>query len=507
MAEQTHSIRFDRVAPGSLLGAKPIEVTPEGYKVYRGVAAFGNIVLKYPEFGRNEFVPAEEALSPEIAATLVGRPFTLHHPDDLLSADDPDAIKDHTEGTVLRAVPNFDADPPELVVDVMVWTETAQDAIESGRVRDLSPGYRCEEEPAPAGARHNGEPYSVIQRRRQYNHLSGVIMARGETPDGRRARLDATTDVASYARPVEDQDQIPEAMTETAVAIEPTADPAEALAMFSPEGAEILKSLPPADFAELMKLALIAKGEAAEQAVIAAGTPGATAVEVEEEDATAVAREREGIGEEMKQAAKAAEAEVGKDATTPAAPQALTVDAVKQMIADAIAAALPAKADAPPTAAPAATETDARKDALRKVAAVLRDETKMSPAEWKAMVEATVRAEQDFIAAVRRRGVRCDSVDAATTGALAVIKDVTPDLLAIAEDAARSGRHDQLLALFHHADNRRRDSLVADQLAAIQAVTDAEDEYRRDAVADGQQTIPIIDPFATPAAKPEDRHS
>lgn len=495
MAEQTQSIRFDRVAPGALLGAKPIEVTPEGYKVYRGVAAFGNIVLKYPEFGRNEFVPAEEALSPEIAATLVGRPFTLHHPDDLLSADDPDAIKDHTEGTVLRAVPNFDADPPELVVDVMVWTETAQDAIESGRVRDLSPGYRCEEEPAPAGARHNGEPYSVIQRRRQYNHLSGVIMARGETPDGRRARLDATTDAASYARPVEHQDQIPEAVTETAVAIDPTADPAEALAMFSPEGAEILKSLPPADLAELMKLALIAKGEAAEQAVIAAGTPGATAVEVEEEDATAAARERE---------EKAAEAEVGKDATTPAAPQALTVDAVKQMIADAIAAALPAKADAPPASA---TDACGRKDALRKVVAVLRDESKMSPAEWKAMVEATVRAEQDFIAAVRRRGVRCDSIDAATTGALAVIKDVTPDLLAIAEDAARSGRHDQLLALFHHADNRRRDSLVADQLAAIQAVTDAEDEYRRDAVADGQQTIPIIDPFATPAAKPEDRHS
>jgi hypothetical protein len=51
-----------RRADGVRLGATPIEIRPDGYRVYRGRAAFGNVVLDYPEDGRSEFVPAEVAL-------------------------------------------------------------------------------------------------------------------------------------------------------------------------------------------------------------------------------------------------------------------------------------------------------------------------------------------------------------------------------------------------------------------------------------------------------------
>ena len=445
--------RFDRASPAKL-GAVPIAVTPEGYKVYRGVAAFGDVVLEYPEFGRNEFVSAEDALGSEALATLIGVPFTILHPDELLSSDDPDAVKDHVEGTVIKAVANMEASPPELVVDVMVWTAPAQEAIESGRVRDLSPGYGCGDERAPSGAIRDGKAYSVIQRRRQYNHLSGVVTARGVTPDGRRARLDEAAPLASYAHDVEED--IAETVDPTETDVEanleedldapPAMDPAEALAAFSPEAAEILKTLPPDDLAILSGMALGAKAEAAEEAVIAGAVE--PVVEVEEVDAAAAS----------------------------SVPAALTADAVKQMIADAIAG-MGGKMDAllqrvtatattvSPAVAPAAS-TAPRADAATQAAERKR-------------IEAEVRAERDFVDAVRRRGGRCDSVAEATSHALAVVKAADPGLLPVAEDAVKRGRRDHLLSLFGAADDRRRRGHLDGQESALFAVTEADDEYHR----------------------------
>lgn len=182
------TIRFDRAGRG--LGATPIRVTPEGYKVYRGVAAFGDVVLEYPEDGVNELAPTADVMGPEVLKDFVGVPFSIHHPDDMLSADDPETLQSAAVGAVLAARPNLKATPPELEVEVVVWTRPAQEDIESGRVAELSPGYSRDPEKAPRGASLGGKPYQVIQRRRRYNHLSGVISARGVTPDGRRARLD-----------------------------------------------------------------------------------------------------------------------------------------------------------------------------------------------------------------------------------------------------------------------------------------------------------------------------
>lgn len=184
MLDRAFGVRLDKVR----LGATPIEVRPEGYKKYRGRAAFGDVVLEYPEFGRNEFVPAAVALSDEAIASTRGVPFTIFHPEDLLSSVDEEAIRRHTVGSVVDAWADWESDPPALVVDVMVLTASAQEAVESGRCCELSLGYSTEDE--VRDGEFMGKPFQVVQTKRRSNHLSGVDTARSTTRDGRRARLD-----------------------------------------------------------------------------------------------------------------------------------------------------------------------------------------------------------------------------------------------------------------------------------------------------------------------------
>ena len=190
-------LRFDTLA----VGATPIEVRPNGWRVYRGVASYGDVVLDYgpmdPGGERSEFVPASTALDPETVRLTEGIPFTILHPGDLLDATDESGVKEHTEGTVLRAEADWSSQPPSLVVDVIVHTASAQQAIESGRVRELSLGYDCDDE--MRGGVHDGKRYQVVQVKRRPNHLSGVPRARSRTADGRAARLDAATTAVAPA--------------------------------------------------------------------------------------------------------------------------------------------------------------------------------------------------------------------------------------------------------------------------------------------------------------------
>ena len=94
-------VRFD-FAPPVRLGATPVEIRVDGYRVYKGVATFGDVVLDYPDLDppRSEFRPAAEVMSDEALASMVGVPFTLHHPDDML---DEHTARDHGHGAVLLA--------------------------------------------------------------------------------------------------------------------------------------------------------------------------------------------------------------------------------------------------------------------------------------------------------------------------------------------------------------------------------------------------------------------
>ena len=193
--------RTDSVAVS--MGATPVETRPDGSKVYEGAASFGDVVKRYPDLRppRNEFIPADEAMSPEALRLLEGLRFTAgtrsrdwdgkitlaadHTPD--LDDRDGEAI----EGVVLkgwRHDSDVPGEPPELRVNVLVYTRAAQELLEKG-VRDLSFGFRCDEERKDGV--HQGVPYSVIQRNIRYYHLALVTSARSRTPSGRRARFDS----------------------------------------------------------------------------------------------------------------------------------------------------------------------------------------------------------------------------------------------------------------------------------------------------------------------------
>jgi hypothetical protein len=474
------------------LGATPIEIRPNGSRVYRGVAAFGDVVLDYgpgdPGGRRSEFVPADVALADETVRHTVGLPFTLLHPEDLLFADREDDLREVTEGSVIAARANRKANPPELEVDVVVNTESAQEAIESGAIRELSLGYEADSVDKE-GVGPGGKRYQQVQVKRRPNHLSAVRTARSGAPDGRRARLDATAlaadltawsvDALTYPRldmgddilrdpagdddstettahadeappPAADACDADASPEEVAALAEPMADPAAALAAFSPEAVEILKTLPPADLAMLVEMAKIKVAEEAEQAVMAAPDP--TAVEVEVEDASAGARERESIGETMKVAAKKAESEVDKDATVPQASQALTADAVAKMISDA----LMARDAATKLAAPAKPAMDAAA-ALAKAKTLKEFDAAMAPL-------------REFEKHVQSCGHR---LDATTKGsmvetAFGVIKASRPEMLDVAKRAANAGRFDDLKAIFDAAEDARRESLLSDQFAVVE---------------------------------------
>lgn len=462
------TVRFDRGTMPVRLGATPIEVRPDGYRVYRGVAAFGDVVLEYPEEGRSEFAPASVVLADEALKSTVGVPFTIHHPDDMLSSRDEETLKRETEGAVLRAEANWKADPPELVVDVIVYTASAQEAVESGRVADLSLGYNAKDERRPG--MHKGKPYQVVQTARRSNHLSGVYAARSTAPDGRRARLDEAGAGASYARRSMDESLItaapidldadttadgrkdadPEAPAgdpaeEQVMVAEVEMPAAEALSMFSPEAADILKTLPPDDLALLAMMAKQMKAEAAEQAVMAA--PEGAEVEVEAEDASKAAKAKEAIGEDLKVAAgKAEEAAASADATAPMAPQGLTMDAVKQMIADAIAAAMP-KAD----------KYDGKPSAQAQVAAPV-SAVRLDTAAVATKIREARRMDAEFVDAARKDGHVQDgaSVNDAAAAMFAVVVRHLPLLAPVAKEHLKTGRRDAFLQVYAQAEDIRR---------------------------------------------------
>lgn len=494
------TIRFDRGA-GRGLGATPIRETPEGYKVYKGVAAFGDVVLEYPEDGVNELAPTADVMGPGIADGLVGVPFSIHHPDDMLSADDPDTLQSAAVGAVLAARPNLKATPPELEVEVVVWTRPAQEDIESGRVAELSPGYSRDPEQAPRGAALGGKPYQVIQRRRRYNHLSGVISARGVTPDGRRARLDEaagglrkpvampaltsgptytagpfageradagaayaplsmddlfsdpapTDDTRADAEPMEepktDEGEPAPAPEGEAVEVAAAEMPLEG---FSPDDAEVLKMLSPEGLARLMMALQQVKAEAAEQAVMAAPPGAEVEVEAEEEADASVA-------------GKAEEAKAEADATVPMAPQGLTAQDMKAMVDEAVKQGIAdlynrMKADMKPVAAPAAAP---KQDA--------KPTTKVDAAALAATIAERRRLDAAFVAHAKRDGHITDAepatVKSAATKMLAVIAAELPDLVAMAKDALKDPTRmdSDFLKIYQAAESKRRDTLIDDQ--------------------------------------------
>lgn len=221
------------------LGATPIEVRPEGWRVYEGTAAFGDVVHPYPDLTppRAEFRPASEALADATLASAEGVPVTYDHPDPastpagLLVAD---TTRAHQEGAVIRAWREGD----KFRVRIIAYSPDLQQCIEDGAV-ELSLGYTLDT--APQEGVHQGQPYQAVQKNLRINHLAVVPAgkhARSTRPDGAIARLD----ILAQKTPVYPQTVRPPMTTRTDAAA------------LSPDAMAMLKQMPAADQDILMGL-------------------------------------------------------------------------------------------------------------------------------------------------------------------------------------------------------------------------------------------------------------
>ncbi len=513
--------RTDSVAVS--MGATPVETRPDGSKVYRGIAAFGDVVKKYPDLKppRNEFIPADEAMSPEALATLNGLRFTAgtrsrdwdgkvvlaadHTPE----LDDPNG--EAIEGSVLRgwredsAVPG---EPPALMVDVLVYTRPAQELLERG-VRDLSFGFRTDEE-VKSGV-HNGIPYDRVQRNIRYYHLALVTSARSRTPSGRRARFDSyPTTTAGETPPMKRTHLLLSAvaaLTGKAIPPVPTvpalddAGKPRVDASGAPEMVEDAAAGPALSEADA---ALLKQMSPEAQAALGAAL-GAVVAPVEE----AIAEESEDPTEEETKVAT----DVEQD-TEMLAPALADIAAIKAALeAAGIKVGAPKGDEMPmPSAAKMDAEVkaqidrnksemqalradiakgdpngllQARLDGLAVATASLNKTRKDSAAVTtptkpaitidadaiiaKAEAAASKRfdANAAFVQTVRNDHAEVATVEQAATVMLTTIKAHLPDLSGMAEDALKGGRFDSLTTFYKQAEGIRRDSLLARQGADL----------------------------------------
>lgn len=446
------TVRSDKAA-SVRLGATPVESRPDGYRVYRGTATYGDVVLRYPDLDppRSEFVPADEALSDEAVASLIGVPFTIEHPASLL---DGATAREHTVGVVLRAVADRTATPPALKVDVIVHDAAAQEDIESGRMCELSPGYRCEEE--PADGEHGGQAYQVVQRRRRYNHLSGVSKARTVTPDGRPARLDEQAPEGPAYPPAKRAAEAHQPVTRTPAMDETTTNPADAPATETPgkprtdADAMLYDALSPED-AEILK-SMSAEAQAAIMAAMGAGGM----VSGEGSGPAGEAAPIEAAGAEMEMETTTMDKLLAAIETLTADVAALKAGAGSTDAAPAAGAGAAAPAAAKTDGAPAMSAVDA--DAIiaeaRKAAVTAARETFDSSGK--------------FVAAVRSDGHHeVSTVADAAKVMLLCVGTHLPMLKPDAEAHLKGGRMDSLVRLYKQAEQVRRDGLLETQGRAV----------------------------------------
>lgn len=169
--------------------AEPV-VLPNGFLLLEGFPSRAGVFLYYNPDGseRREFRPPEEVSRADSLKSLEHRPLTDDHPRE--GAVTPENVGKYGRGVVLEGV-SFD---PSTNLMRMRALATHKDLIQKLMTKDkgeLSCGYEADvvEE---AGV-WNGEPYTHVQRRIDYNHLA--VVQRGRAGDQCRLRLDTAGNV------------------------------------------------------------------------------------------------------------------------------------------------------------------------------------------------------------------------------------------------------------------------------------------------------------------------
>lgn len=476
----TTSTRRDQVP--LRMGATPVEVRPDGSKVYEGIAAFGDVVAPYPDLvpPRDEFRPADEVMSPEALKSLEGLRFTGglrsrdwdgkvtlpgdHTPE----LDDPDGTA--IEGVVLRGWrEDKPGEPPALRVRVIAHTRAMQALLEGG-TRGLSLGYVADEDKTPGV--HKGRPYQVVQRRHRYYHLAAVSDPRSKTPSGRGARLDASPHKTSSYSPHakgkistmkrKPSDITPLATLALAVLASrdaPTGPRFDAMTL-SPADAELLKQMSP----EV-------------QAALASAMGGEAMLE-------AGGAEAEAAGEEMA-AGEDSPAEDVAEADAMAALSAKVDLIVAALEAANIKVGMPTADALPPAACDAAPKMDAKNT---KPTAPRQDATVTTPAKTTAATPAFDSAEvirlaneatdkrfdanAALVGAVRKDHSGVSTVTEAVTQMLVVIKGSLPMLLPTAEEHVKAHRMDSLRPIYEQAETLRRREIMDSQRQSLRGFMD-----------------------------------
>ena len=396
-------IRFDAAAVA--LKATPVEVRPDGFRIYHGTAAFGDIVQQYPDLvpPRAEFRPKDEALSDATIKSARGVLLTFEHPSPRNTPSGllaPETAKDHFEGAVLNAW----AEDDKFRVEILVATPEVQREIESGMV-DLSLGYTQDLDPTPGS--FAGQRYDGIQRNIRVNHLAVVRSARAVRPDGSRARLDS-----------EGAGELPYPVTKDAGSTmdEKTLPRTDAPGL-SQEAMDVISKFAEGDKKILMDLlgnkpVIAPEDEAAEQAA-----------DVEQDKAMIAPLEAK-LADHESRLAKLEE----------------MISAVQDS---------KARSDAAPTVVTPIVDVDA----------VLARAEKTAQARFDASAK--------FVSAVTSSGHKAATVEDAATVMLTVIKEHLPGLHASATADVKAARFDSLTATFKEADRLRGEKLVQDSASAL----------------------------------------
>lgn len=170
-----------RVSVSDIVGLTSRSITDEGYLVAPGVLATSDNVQMYSagELGLTDMAPdarvglyrpVDEVSSPETLASFDGKPITLDHPrDGVTAANWRDVAVGDVRGVAVQG--------KDMAGTLTIRDKAAVDAVMSGKTA-LSNGYSFELDPTP-GMAADGTPYFGKQRRIRGNHTAIVDSARG----------------------------------------------------------------------------------------------------------------------------------------------------------------------------------------------------------------------------------------------------------------------------------------------------------------------------------------
>lgn len=481
MPDARRNERMDKAPPrGSPAShrATPVEVTPEGYRIYEGTLAYGDVALHYPDLSppRWEFMPWSEISAPESVRSAIGKPvagasfFTpTGHPPSNRTADD---VKPHLEGTVLDAW--ADEATKSVRFRAIVHTAALGDAIDGGVV-EVSGGYSNDTDATP-GVAPNGQRYDVVKRNVRWNHVAPVPEARNRKADGTAARLDEmpVCDEAPMVMINRSGKPHPVANANGADAMDPETI-IETMNPLSAAGVALLDQMPTADRSIIDEaLACLAAMKAAPPAAAAADPALAAANgEGEESPATDVVIEDaaplvvDGVIPGATDASGTPDMDAHDEAAMTPAGSTTTMDEtkIKQMVADAVAQALAAQKPSPAGAG--------RLDAAASTAgdlAGLDVEAVLKKAEERLVKTATQRLDA-LGALVSRARADGHDVHTPTDAAAAMIKDVdahcAPALAARFKAEIKAGRLDA--ATYEQAQvlKKANDERLAAEMEAV----------------------------------------